>query len=113
MALPNAIGIGFKMPELIVESIIRDGLQNVNADPSIIDYVFNELTRTYNQQKYGQAEILRIKALLAKPLAIVYSYVEVDAKSPCYSIMLGADDEDKKRAQLADFYEYITEPITD
>jgi len=112
MALPNAIGIGFHLPELILESIIRDGFQNVVSDPSIIDYVFNELTRAYNLQKYGQTEITKIKALVTKPIAVVYSYAEVDAKSPCYSIMLGSDDEDKKRAHLGDYYEFVTEPIT-
>lgn len=113
MPLPGPVGIGFKSPELILESIIRDGFQNVAADPTIIDYVFNELTRTYNAVKYGQPEIVKIKALIAKDIAVVYSYAEVDSHSPCYSIMLGGDDEDKKRAHLGDYYEFVTEPITD
>lgn len=113
MSLPGPIGIGFKLPELIVESIIRDGFQNIKNDMSIVDYLFNEFLRTYNVQKYGQPEIDKIKALIMKPIAVVYDYGEVGAKSPCYSIMLGTDEEDKQRAVLGDLYEQLDEPITD
>lgn len=107
------ITLGFNMPELIVESIIRDGFQNVLADLTIIDRLFSQLTRSYNNTKYGQAEIDKIKALIAKPIAVVYDYGEVDSHNMSYSIMLGSDDEDKRRAHIGDFAEEKRELITD
>lgn len=104
---------GFILPELIVESIIRDGIQNVRSDPTIIDSVFAQLTRSYNSRKYGTSEITKIKALLQKEIAILFSYHEVDSKVPCFSIMIGTDNEHKPRAHLGDHYEEVTEQIVD
>jgi hypothetical protein len=104
---------GFILPELIIESLIRDGLQNVKADPTIIDDVFSQLTRAYAQQKYGQTEIDKINALVQKDLAVVFSYFEVDANAPCISIMIGSDTEDKRRAHLSDDYGQMEEQIVD
>ena len=104
---------GFILPELIIESIIRDGLDNVRQDPTIIDSVFAQLTRSYNSRKYGSAEITKIKALVRKEIAVMFSYHEVDAKVPCYSIMVGTDNEDKRRAHLSDDYEEVSEQIAD
>lgn len=106
--------IGFILPELIFESIIRDGILNIRENPEILDSLFAQLLRTYNSRKYGQAEIDKIRDLLIKrDIAVCYSYNEIDEKSPCFSIMVGIDDEDRKRAHLDDHYEDKTEPITD
>lgn len=104
---------GFNLPELIVESIIRDGLINCKENPAIIDNVFAQLTRSYNSRKYGQTELNKIKNLLKKDIAVVYSYFEVDEKTPCFSIMIGADDEDAKRDHLGDDYGTVEEEIVD
>lgn len=104
---------GFNIPELIIESLIRDGIQNVRDDETIIDDIFAQLTRSYASRKYGQTEIDKIKTMIAKEIAVVFSYNEVDAKVPCFSIMIGSDNEDKRRAHLNDHYEEIIEEITD
>lgn len=104
---------GFILPELIIESIIRDGIQNVRNDPTIIDSVFAQLTRAYNNRKYGESEIAKIKALVNKEIAVIFSYHEVDAKPLSFSIMVGSDHEDKSRAHLSDHYEELTEDIAD
>lgn len=106
--------MGFNIPELIVESIIRDGIQNVKANPAIIDDIFTQLTRAYNSQKYGATEIAKIKALMAaKEFPVVYSYHDVEAHNFCFSIMIGIDDEDKRRAHLSDDYGSETDDIVD
>lgn len=104
---------GFNIPELIIESLIRDGIDNVRAKPEIIQDVFSQLTRSYASRKYGQTEIDKIKALLEKEIAVLYSYHQVDAKSPCISIMIGTDNENKPRAHLSDEYVQIEEQIAD
>lgn len=104
---------GFIIPELILESLIRDGIQNVRNDPTIIDSIFSQLTRSYNNRKYGETEIEKIKALVQKEIAVVFSYHEVDAKPLSISIMVGSDTEHKPRAHLSDDYEERTEQIVD
>lgn len=104
---------GFHLPELIVESIIRDGIKNCQDDPTVIDNVFAQLTRAYATKKYGAAEITKIKAMIIKPLNVVFSYHELDANVPCFSIMIGEDSEDRKRAHLDDDYGQVETAITD
>lgn len=94
---------GFVLPELVIESVIRDGLLNVKATPTIIDSVFAQLGRVYNSEKYT-GEIAKIKTLMNTDIPVVFNYSEVDAKPMCYSIMIGEDSEDKKRAHLGDDY---------
>jgi hypothetical protein len=104
---------GFNIPELIIESLIRDGIDNVRAKPEILDDIFAQLTRTYASRKYGQPEIEKIKTLMEKEIAVIYSYHQVDAKVPCFSIMVGTDNENKPRAHLSNEYVQIEEQIVD
>ncbi len=104
---------GFILPELIIESIIRDGLANIKANPTIIDSVFAQLTRAYASRKYGASEIEKIKGLINKEIAVLFSYHEVDAQPMAYSIMIGADNENKQRTHIDDHYEELVENIAD
>lgn len=92
------------LPDLIVESIIRDGIEFLKQNPARVDDIFRSLTRIYANKKYGQAEIEKIKTLLnTKNIAIVHSFHAAQAQSPCYSIQLGTESEAKDRAHLSDF----------
>lgn len=104
---------GFIIPELIIESLIRDGLQNVKNDPTIIDSIFAQLTRSYNSRKYGEAEITKIKALIQKDIPVIFSYNQVDSHPISFTIMVGSDSEFKSRAHLDDNYEEVSEQIVD
>lgn len=104
---------GFIIPELVIESVVRDGFLNVRADKTIIDSIFAQLTRAYNTTKYGEAEITKIKALIDKEIPVIYSYADVDAHPTSISIMVGEDTEDKNRAHIDDFYEERVDQIVD
>lgn len=104
---------GFVIPELVIESIIRDGIQNVRADKTILDSIFAQLTRSYNDRKYGENELTKIKAFVDKEPAVLYSYHQVDSQELCFTIMIGADNEHKPRAHLGDDYEEVQEQIVD
>lgn len=105
--------MGIHLPDLIVESIIRDGIEFLKQNPDRVDDIFKPLTRIYNQRKYGQTEIAKIKAMLAtKNIAVVHSFHEAASKSPCYSIQLGAEGEAKDRAHLEDFEEDVRVELT-
>lgn len=106
--------MGIHLTDLIVEATIRDGLEYLKQNPDVVDDIFSPLTRTYNQRKYGQAEIEKIKTMLnTKNIAVVHSFYEAESKSPCYSIQLGAEAEAKDRAHLGDFEADVQEDIED
>lgn len=102
------------MPELIIESVIRDGLEFLRQNPSRVDDIFVELTKAYASRKYGQAEVEKIKTLiLNRNIAVVHSFHEAASKTPCYSLQLGSESEAKERAHLGDFEEDTTVEIED
>lgn len=102
------------LPDLIIETTIRDGLAYIKKNPNVLDDIFGEMLKGYASQKYGQTEINRIKAVItAKNFAVVHSFHEAAAKSPCYSIQLGSEAEAKERANLSDHQYDTQEPITD
>lgn len=105
----------FVVPDLVVESVIRDGIANMIADPTILDDVFAGLALNYANRKYGAAEITRIKDYFTggskHNIAIVHSFHEASAKELAYSIQLGSDNEDK--SYIDDFDEDLQETITD
>jgi hypothetical protein len=104
--------MSFIIPELIVESLIRDGLLNIKTKPEIIDDIFSQLTKGYNR-KYGTAELEKIKAFVQKDFAVVYSYSQVDHQKNTISIMVGSDNEDKGRDSIGDYREPLTVQIAD
>lgn len=104
--------MSFIIPELIVESLIRDGLLNVKNKPEIIDDVFSQLTKGY-ARKYGETELAKIKAFLQKEIAVVYSYSQVDHQKNTISIMVGSDNEDRGRDRLGDYESSVEEQIAD
>ncbi len=106
--------MSFLLPELIIESVIRDGIAGLVNDPAVIDNVFASLTEPYNSRKYGQKEINKIKDLiLKKQIPVVHNLSDVSAKVPCYSIQIGLDAEDKGHALLEDFSADFEELTTD
>jgi len=106
--------MGINLADLIVEATIRDGLEDLKQNPDKLQDVFSPLLRTYASRKYGQTEIDKIKALLQKrAVAVVHSFYEAEAKSPCYSIQLATENEAKERARVGDFEADVQVPITD
>lgn len=96
--------MGFNLVDLIVEATIRDGLLYLAQNPSRVDELFSPLLSSFASRKYGQSEIDKIKAMLQKNnIAIVHSFHLAEAKAPCYSIQLGAENEAKERAHIGDF----------
>lgn len=102
------------LPDLIIETTIRDGLAYLKQNLNVVDDIFGEMLKGYANRKYGQAEIDRIKTYLTtKNIAIVHSFHEAVAKSPCFSIQLGNENEAKERAHLSDHEYDVQEDITD
>lgn len=106
--------MSFAFPELVIESIIRDGLEDIKANPEFLDDVFGEFTKAYATRKYGSGEIDKIKTLIAaKNIAVVHSFHSAAAKAPSFSIQLGFDREDRRTDHLDDYADLQTTTITD
>jgi hypothetical protein len=106
--------MSFKLPDLIVESLIRDGFDNARRDLSVIDDVFCDLSMKYNRKKYGSKEINKIKEIIEKEeVSIVHSFNLVNANIPCISIQLADDREDEGKASMGNFVQVMNTPITD
>jgi hypothetical protein len=105
--------MSFKLPDLIVESIIRDGLNNARRDETVIDDVFCDLTLPYASKKYGEAEVEKIKEIIRKKeVSIVHSFNLVNSTMPCISIQMTDDQEDEKSASMGSYVHNVTKAFT-
>jgi hypothetical protein len=106
--------MSFSFPDLIVESVLRDGFAVLKRNPDLIDKIFASLTSDFLNTKYGDKELQRIKdQIIKKDWSFVHSFGMVEANLPCVSIQLGSENEAKEIAHLEDFEGEVTEDITD
>lgn len=106
--------MSFVLPEIILTSVIQDGLQNCRDNSAIIQDVFGNLTRSFASAKYGTSEINKIQTLIqTKPIPVVHSMSMVTAEVPCVSIALINDQEDTGHASFSDYMTTIDSPLTD
>lgn len=105
--------MSFRMPDLIIESILKDGLNNVRRDESILDDVFEDFTRAYATKKYGPSEIEKIRQIIQnKDVALIHAFSLAPAHTNSISIQLVNDRESVDRAHMGNFVSNITVPIT-
>ncbi len=105
--------MSFKLPDLIIESIIRDGLNNARRDETVIDDIFADLTLPFASKKYGDAEINKIKEIIQKKeVSIVHAFNLVNAAIPCISIQLADDTEDTERAAMGNYVHNTVKAFT-
>jgi len=105
--------MSFTLPDLVIESVIRDGLEQVKQDNTILDDVFGNLLAVYNTRKYGTNEIQRIKDYINNHnIAVVHSFHLVASKMPCISIQLGAESEAQDYARIGDGDDIFMEALS-
>lgn len=106
--------MSFIIPDLIVESIIRDGFNNARRDNSVIDDVFEDLTLAFNSKKYGESEVEKIKKIINdQEVSIVHSFNLVNSNLPCISIQLSDDRENENEAHMGNYVSNLVIPMTD
>jgi len=114
--------MGFKVTDLIIESVIRDGLESVRRDESIVDDIFGDISSKLGPlmgQKYGDKEIRKIKEYFQEnEVSVVHSFAQVPSNLPCISIQLVDNTEKTARTQtggayLDDHEAVVEEEITD
>lgn len=109
--------MSFIISDLIVESIIRDGMESVRRDPTIIDDIFQDISRNLGplmDAKYGDREINKIKEYFTeREVHVVQAFSQVESNLPAVSIQLIDNTESIPRAHLDDWEDDVQTPITD
>jgi hypothetical protein len=90
--------VSYYLPDLIVESVLREAYGVLKRNPQLIDHIFRSLTKSkIIREKYGQKELERIKKNIEKyDWSFVHSFNEVEGKVPCISIQLMTEVEAKE-----------------
>ena len=105
--------MGVPLSELVLESVIRDGLGAIRADLDILDDLFSKFNLAYFSTQYGQSKIDEIKTYIQNnQIRIVQSWAMVPMSVPCISIQLEAASEDPDIQQFSNEYEEIDTDIT-
>lgn len=111
--------MGFRLPDLILESVIREGLTSIRRDSTILDDMFKDQLTTelgsLMAAKYGEKELTRIKDFFAEnEISFVGAFSQVMTNLPCFSIQLMDDSEAQNLARMSDeeqdTFDDFTEP---
>jgi hypothetical protein len=98
----NFLNKGCPLTEFTIESVIRDGLGELRANPTLLDDLFGKFNRAFFEFQYGQSKIDEIKKyVLENQIKIVHAYTQQPYVNPCFSIQLTNSVEDPSRQQLS------------
>lgn len=100
--------MGFIFTDLVVESIIRDGLADMRAKLSTsndqVPDLFSEMLASHLSVKYGSSEIAKIESMvLNNDIAVVHAFAQIATSIPCISLQLVSNSEDESLAGVSDF----------
>ena len=97
--------MSFTLPDLVIESVLREGLEAIKANPSgFISTIFDFTGLGDTVSAKYATEISKLETLLEEAeIAVVHSFSEVQTKVPCISIQLSSDIEDRTLTMLEDF----------
>lgn len=97
--------MGFIFADLVVETIIREGLADLKANlDARLNVLFEQLKSSYLNAEYGQAELDRFKTFLTnEKIDVVHSWRQVEERVPCFYIQTIGGPEDTAKAMLEDY----------
>lgn len=95
--------MGVVLSDLVVESVIRDGLASIRDDDSRLEDLFENYNATYLKDTMGWQAINQVKDFIkTNQVNIVQSFIQAPSALPCFSIQLAQASEDRNRAVLSD-----------
>ncbi len=104
--------MGCPLTEFVIETVIRDGLGNIRANPAILDDLFSKFTATFFNNQYGIAKINQLKQYIQEnQIKIVHSFAQVPTNTPCFSIQILRSSETPKLQQFSNEYEEVNTDI--
>ncbi len=95
--------MGAQLTEMVIETVLRDGLGDLRANPGKLDDLFSKFTEAQFLNQYGQTQINRLKTYIANnQIRLVHAWSMVPTSVPCFSIQLIRSDEVENLQQLGD-----------
>lgn len=99
--------------EFVIESVLRDGLNELRLTPSKLDDLFKRFTYTYFNTQYGQAKIDELKTYIQNnQIKIIHALHIQPTDMPCISIQLLSSDEVEDDQQFSNMLPESTESKT-
>lgn len=106
--------MSFRLADLELESIIREGFAAFRQDPTLIEDLFADLLLPQLAKKYGDREMNKlIRFFTTQEVSVVHSFNLITSNLPCISIQLIENPEDETRNQVSDYENLLTQPMTD
>lgn len=99
------------LPELILESIFREGLEEVSNDPDKLNDWLSLYNESYLEKSYGQKTIDDIRNFFKKDVHIMQGDHDIPSKVPCICIDSLNFDEAQDKTYLGDYGFTIDENI--
>lgn len=99
--------MGAPLTEFVLETVIRDGLGDLRANPTKIDDIFSRFLEAQFLNQYGQNKINEIKQYITSQthsIRIVHAWSQVPTHLPCISIQLLNSDEEEGIQNLGNEY---------
>ena len=101
------------MTEFVIETVLRDGLGELQATPAKLDDIFGKFLEAQFNNQYGQTKINQIKTYIQNnQVRIVQSWSLVPTSVPCFSIQLIRADESEEIQNLGNDYLELDTPTT-
>jgi len=108
--------VAFIPSELVLESIILDGLtsirNSIDTENDKIEEIFAELSAPHLNKYYGDNEINKIKDLVKNNIYVTQSFPIGDMKMPLICINANDESEDESNEHIEDFFFEEDTPIT-
>ncbi len=94
--------MGAPLTEFVIETVLRDGLNELRLNPSRFDDLFSRFTMTYFNNQYGADKIAELKQYIQNnQVKIVHAMQVQPADMPCISIQMIASDEAENDQQFS------------
>lgn len=94
--------LGAPLTEFVIETVIRDGLNELRLNPAAFDTLFQRFTETHFMNQYGQDKIDELKTYIQNnQIKIVHAMQINPTDMPCISIRLMASDEREEDQQFS------------
>lgn len=103
--------MGAPLTEFVIETVIRDGIGFLRANPAVLEDIFSKFTATWFNTQYGDPHITKLKTFIQQnQVKIVHSFAQVPTNTPCISIQITKSSETPRLQQFSnDFEEVDTE----
>lgn len=96
--------MGIQIPELIFESVFRDGIELLRKHPEKYDDLLSVYKEDWLEQQYGEKTINRLREFVDKhPINVFFAWSDVPSNIPCITISCYQNDELQEDAYLNDY----------